>query len=1021
MRINKQLNHNIFMPKYQLEQIDKMSVVEKLEINSLLIHLITASKGDLSKMQDVTAQNVYSIYSDKAGTHGLKRADFPNEYAYSQAKKDYEKGQFFTPHKVCERIVNLLQISDKHYILEPCFGIGRFINFIPNENNVYGCEIDKNACTVANFLYPNAKLTNIDIRSYQPNVMFDYVIGNPPFNLDFGNGSYLSSQDYYCNFTAKYLKKLGLFAAVMPLNWLKDEFSNKSSIEAMNENYSFLCQYELQKGAFETTDFSMKVCFFFRRVSKDNEKTFAANPYSNEFVSYEKASEIIAQFLQLKKQNAYIEKKENILSNVEGFEYKLKKYLYEIKTQPALKKHYEKAYNYAQSLKTQVMPLYIASIYDFNEREKEWAKVRITENKVLAYLKKIVANQSPKKNTKGWVSTKYGFKLKGKKDANVGRTYISYNDIVLGKEIAPVPLNKALRRKIKQYNVCSVPFSEMQPKETSKGFFEGFTFNGFGENENEINAYYFSKIQAFDANVIAQKDYASLNYEQGTGKTALSYAIMKYKTNERNLRNVFVVSSAISIHQTWLEFMELQKENYVLITSLKDLEGLKNGYYALITIEMLRKYKRQIKRYIKLNNERVGLLFDESHNLANANSKRTKATIDVFSRVRVKLIATGTSILNRINELYSQMRLLYNNSVNMICDCPFIYRYNKDNVLVKHENKYYGLPFSAKHGASMFNECFNPEKTTLMGAKRSNQSVYNQNAIKELIAKTAVVRRFKEVCGDKYTIHNTFVNQNDFERNVYRKIILETSQMIKANFIAKESKVNYRKDAMLQILRQMELLIKATSVPHLIEGVQAKSDFCPNKASGIFEKMQESNERIMIGCATHAAVGYYEREIKARFSDRNLYVVTGLITQNGRKKVIDAFKSDSNGILLCTMQSLSESVNIAMCNLVFVESKLWNLPKIMQFVFRAIRFNSKEHTNVFLFSYRNTIEMNMLMLLFNKELVNEFTRTLSFDNSEVLAENLDVDVDLITEMLMSADKDSEGKSRVKWNDNNFNE
>ena len=59
-------------------------------------------------------------------------------------------------------------------------GLGSFFNFMPTENNLYGCELDNKAYKVAKYLYPDANIVNGDIRLYQPGILFDYVLGNPP-------------------------------------------------------------------------------------------------------------------------------------------------------------------------------------------------------------------------------------------------------------------------------------------------------------------------------------------------------------------------------------------------------------------------------------------------------------------------------------------------------------------------------------------------------------------------------------------------------------------------------------------------------------------------------------------------------------------------------------------------------------------------------------------------------------------------------------------------------------------------
>ena len=96
-------------------------------------------------------------------------------------------------------VAESLGLSDADLIADLTCGMGNFVNFMPVESNIYGCEVDPKAYKVAHHLYPAANLELGDIRTYQPEVRFDYVVGNPPFNLRWytPDGDCLS-QLYYC-------------------------------------------------------------------------------------------------------------------------------------------------------------------------------------------------------------------------------------------------------------------------------------------------------------------------------------------------------------------------------------------------------------------------------------------------------------------------------------------------------------------------------------------------------------------------------------------------------------------------------------------------------------------------------------------------------------------------------------------------------------------------------------------------------------------------------------------------------
>ena len=202
-------------------------------------------------VEDISAEDIYNAYTGDGGLHGLERRDYENYHEFSEAKKEIENGQFFTPHNLCRLVIEALSPSQYDLVADLTCGKGSFFNFLPVEENIYGCEIDAKACKVARYLFPAANLTLGDIRHYKPDVRFDYVVGNPPFNLRWQveEDEYLS-QLFYCLKAAELLKPLGILALIVPQSFLSDDFLDKKMVRAMEERYSFLGQIGLPDNAF---------------------------------------------------------------------------------------------------------------------------------------------------------------------------------------------------------------------------------------------------------------------------------------------------------------------------------------------------------------------------------------------------------------------------------------------------------------------------------------------------------------------------------------------------------------------------------------------------------------------------------------------------------------------------------------------------------------------------------------------------------------------------------------------------
>lgn len=399
----------------------------------------------------------------------------------------------------------------------------------------------------------------------------------------------------------------------------------------------------------------------------------------------------------------------------------------------------------------------------------------------------------------------------------------------------------------------------------------------------------------------------------------------------------------------------------------------------------------------------TGLAFIDAKEL-----KRTKHILAVFRRLKYKILDTGTTTRNKIAELYSQFELLYNNSVNMTCWCDSIYHENRDKEIECERNLHCGEPFPAFRGHVLFRACHCPGKATVFGIEKQNQDVYNKDELFDLIGKTIITRKFRDFAGEKYKIRTHTVSPSKGEHEVYRVIIEEFCRICELYY---NSTGDTKKDAGLRLMRQIKLLIKACSVPHLISGYYG--DDYPSKTRYIESLIRKIPGKVAIGCTTLAAFDLYESYIRERFPDRPIYVVKGDVAFKKRQSIVTEFDSTINGILICTQQSLSSSVNIPTCNDVILESLQWNIPKMEQFYFRFIRLDSKEMKDVHYVTYEDSVEQNLMALVLTKERLNEFIKTGEVKEQSEIFEEFDITMSVIDSLLIRS-TDSEGKIHISW-------
>lgn len=251
---------------------------------------------------------------------------------------------------------------------------------------------------------------------------------------------------------------------------------------------------------------------------------------------------------------------------------------------------------------------------------------------------------------------------------------------------------RLVRRKQREYIKQNRPFAAMEEDPEIGAWLANFHLWD-SENEEEIRL---NDIQRHDLNLMLQKRYGLLQWEQGSGKTLAGIASGLYRMEKQNIHHTWVVSSAISIRNNWDVVLPNYGLSYVFVEQLADLQKIRRGDFVLITLNKLGTYRRQIKRWVRRYGQKLHLVFDESDEMTNPSSIRAKAVLDCFRRCRSKLLTTGTSTRNNISEFAPQLELMYNNSANMLSWSPRIYHYDRgDDFLSSKDNPYFGKPIPA--------------------------------------------------------------------------------------------------------------------------------------------------------------------------------------------------------------------------------------------------------------------------------------------------------------------------------------
>lgn len=937
---------------------------KRKEINDKIVYMID---NNLVSQYRFTPEIIFNFFTGNGGLHGLDFKDFNSFYEFTQAKQEKELGAFFTNQEESKKLIDILQVNNDELVGELSCGSGALLNYLPNMNNVYCNELDIKAYKVCKYLFPEATITHGDMRDYNLTHKLDVIIGNPPFNLRMKyEGVDQYSQMIYIKKANELMNTSAIMGLIVPYSFLNDEFSNKSDIEYMNENFNFIGQFELNKGAFEhvgvDSNFRIKMMFFVKKSQYLQEKM-----YINEFTTEKKIKEDIAKIRQIKEKNRAsikLENMKNYTDEDQDFEKKVTKILFDIKRSKHVKHLYNECFNYYQLYYNQSQPSTLSN--------EEWSKIKITKEKVIKKLKDTLSSQHKRKTVK------------------------SEN------------LEKTMRKKLREKNRQDIPFEEMKIDENiDKWLSEKSLYNEVENIETKLN-----NLQKYDLNKVLRKKYSILQWEMGSGKSYSSLYYGLYRMEENLCKNIFVVAPAIAIKNTYVDMLENFNLPYRILNNKEDIGKIKKGEFLLLTFNMVIKNQRWLKRFFRFNGKKFALILDEADSISNINSKRCKAVLNCFkTNVKYKVLLTGTSVRNSINEIYTQLELLYNNSLNMLCENEYIYAEDKEQKKIKKEvNEYYNKQYPPyKQGYELFTKSHIPKKVSTFGVAKFEQHVYNKDSLKKIIDKTIITRTLEDVIGKKlYNIHQVTCDFTESEKNLYNQILNDFYKMSAEYHIHTG---NSRKDAMFKILAQLNTLLKSCSTPHKFKEYEGEN--ISSKILKVCDMVKNfKSERVAIGCTRIKTVKVYAHILAEKFPNRKIFVITGQdTTLKQRKEMVEEMKKYNDCIILSTQQALSCSMNIGFVNKVIIPEMQWNESGCSQYKARFSRMNSEKITEIYNVFYKNSIEVNLLKLNMAKDKLCSLMKNEDLMDEEIY-EKFNIDP-IVLEGLM-VKEETENGINITW-------
>lgn len=365
------------------------------------------------------------------------------------------------------------------------------------------------------------------------------------------------------------------------------------------------------------------------------------------------------------------------------------------------------------------------------------------------------------------------------------------------------------------------------------------------------------------------------------------------------------------------------------------------------------------------------LICDESHYLMHGKSQRTMAVLEISKRVKNALCMTGTPLLNRPKELWTQTQIVKPDLF------PNFMTYAKQ-FCNAHQHKY-GWDFS---GASNLDELDRVLRSSIM-IRRTKAQV-----LTELPPKTRITIPFA-------------LNGKLSKYNKDAAPILEDLAALKARREEWKAKLDgmdtdERRQYIAEHAEEASAANKLTGeLIHKIEAVKqaalnAKFEDCVNFAVDL----QEQQGKVIIFATHHDTI---DRTVAAlRQEGIKVDHIDGRVAQAKRPGIVDRFQNGDLQVLVGAIRAMAEGLTLTASHTVAFFEMDWNPGKHQQAEDRVHRISQKIAPTIYYLVGLGTIEEKIARLIDSKRevlnaAVGEGDRTLSEDGildailSEVLA------------------------------------
>lgn len=806
------LKQNLSPVEKEEENIIEVKLIEALPYEASIVYPVRDRAIDKSvrelanyKSKDgvLSIEDTYNSYSGKGGLHGIEFKECDSFHAYTEAKKEFELWQFFTPDWLCKQMVEVLQPEPKSKVCDLTCWVWRFFNYVKDCIKI-GNEYDGESCRIAERLFPNATIFSRNIFTFSRYTNYcDYAVWNPPFNLTEDSDWFpslvswsgkVTSQDIFVAQNDKILKEWWGFIFIVPQTWLTSELLHWKINEYIDECFYRIWEFSLPLDTFREyeVEFPTKVVFLVKKV------IWVTYPYAPLKMEWESFLKNLNYFDEYK---WFIGLKKYILTQSSRINYKWRKEKAQLddddnresqsieKARFQIKQLHKEKWVYEEGLNL-VISNFDSDIYKCRRAVKptwmkpdEWAKKKPTIIKVISkhvnrlskkYIKElyirvthdpvnikfmasntIVSRHMKLNDIDRTIEKSYLFMAYwNEKHPQESKIDLEQNLEKLSKPLITEPTldhpnGRIIEVKydfnpVKYINakVKSIALDRADTREISNLYPEEYA-----KNFEALWELTFKDNKLWEISLLPhqQEDLASALIKN---KVLLAWDTWLGKSlawlvwcMHKGWRTL-VVCPSVNVNDPWNKELKERFTNvsYFIVKNKKQVHLIKDEQFIVCSLEIMPLIYKQLRK-LKFKN----ILLDESDNIKNKSSIRAKALKAIGKSVDNKIIMTGTPTRNNASEIYNQAEFLFNNWPSMLCTASTYIKYDRRAKEYREENNpLYLMPFPAYWWATNFQDSFCPKKLTVFWAEKTNQDIQNKEALNEFLIWFRYARLFDE-------------------------------------------------------------------------------------------------------------------------------------------------------------------------------------------------------------------------------------------------------------------------------------